>query len=66
MHAELNQIDVDRLAHMWDLIHQTNTLCDAMRTLSTVLRQEAADITAAEMAKLEQKISAKKSCRKKK
>lgn len=66
MSAELNQIDVDRLAHMWDLIHQTNTLCDAMRTLSTILKQDAAEITAKSMAKLEETISRKKLLGKKK
>jgi hypothetical protein len=66
MNAEPNQIDVDRLAHRWDLINQTTTLCDAMRTMVTILKQEAAEITAGSMAALEKKISKKKCSLKKK
>ncbi len=66
MPSEPNPIDVDRLAHRWDLIRQTTTLCDAMRTLSMILKQEATEITAASMAALERKISKKKSSVKRK
>lgn len=61
----LNQIDVDRLAHRWDLIHQTTTLCDAMRTMSIILKQEAADVTAASTAASAAASVAKKNSKKK-
>lgn len=58
--SEINQVDADRLCHLWDLIQQTNTLCDVMRTATTILRQEATEITTEAMAKLEETISKKK------
>lgn len=55
----LNQVDIDRLAHLWDMIHQTNTLCDVLRTLSTSLKYDAMDISTRSLTMLRERIQKK-------
>lgn len=52
----LNPVDIDRLAHLWDMIHQTNTLCDVLRTLTTSMKYDAMDISTRSLAMLQERL----------
>jgi hypothetical protein len=58
--SSLNQVDVDRLQYLWDLIKQTNTLCEVMRTLVAAMKGDTVDISTKSMQMLQEKIDRKK------
>lgn len=60
METSLNQVDVDRLQYLWDLIKQTNTLCEVMRTLVASMKGDTVEISTKSMQMLQEKIERKK------
>ena len=58
--TSLNQVDVDRLQYLWDLIQQTNTLCEVMRTLVASMKGDTVEISTKSMQMLQEKIERKK------
>ena len=58
--TSLNQVDVDRLQYLWDLIQQTNTLCEVMRTLVASIKGDTLEISTKSMQILQERIERKK------
>ena len=58
--TSLNQVDVDRLQYLWDLIQQTNTLCEVMRTLVASIKGDTIEISTKSMQILQERIERKK------
>jgi len=58
--SSLNQIDVDRLQYLWDLIRQTNTLCEVLRTLVSSMKADTVDISNKSIQMLQERMDRKK------
>jgi hypothetical protein len=56
----INQVDVDRLQHLFDLIHQTQALCDVLRTLITTIKHDTVEISNKARDRLQQRIDRSK------
>lgn len=55
----INQVDVDRLQHLWDMIAQTQSLCEVLRTLTTHMKCDAAEISTRSLDMLHKRIHRK-------
>lgn len=56
----INQVDVDRLQHLFDLIHQTQGLCDVLRTLIASIKHDTVEISTKACERLQQRIERSK------
>ena len=59
MDSCINQVDVDRLQNLWDLIQQTHTLCEVMRTLITSIKCDTVEISTKSLDMLHDRIHRK-------
>lgn len=53
----VNSVDVDRLHRLYDLIHQTQTLCDILRALTASLKGDTADISQSALTLLQRRMN---------
>ena len=59
MDSRINQVDVDRLQNLWDLIQQTHTLCEVMRTLITSIKCDTVEMSTKSLDMLHDRIHRK-------
>lgn len=52
----VNHIDVDRLQYLWDLLHQTQTLCETLRSLIMSVKEDTSAVSERAMAMLQDRI----------
>ena len=58
--SAINQVDVDRLQHVWDLIQQTHTLCEVLRTLVASMKTDTVEISTRSLDMLHERIHRQK------
>lgn len=58
--SSLNQVDVDRLQYLWDLIRQTNTLCEVLRTLISSMKADTVEISNKSIQMLQERMDRQK------
>ena len=54
--TSLNQVDIDRLQYLWDLIQQTNTLCEVLRSLVASTKGDTVEISRKSMQMIQERI----------